>query len=762
MPEPKLPAVYEIDDTKRDSNSESTTKIPDVDVPEDKKGPQWYLDNLRYHLSFYNTPMRNVNYGKGGVDLYADNSYYYMQPVQDMLRNQLYYLGKQPNLDYNFLTGNVNQANLQAVWIKGQKIPQLIDYLIGNMRMRIANAKWSAQPLSERAKSSRSELIEKMKLKFLLKKEFEMLKQSGIEFNPANEDQFNFDSEIDSWVDKNYKDILAELIPEIADGIWFDDQWVYKMEQVFKNCLIMGPTAIEHKVDKGRPYVRIPSSYQLIMDTRKDDDYNRYARFAGVIDFMTPGEIFTNYQGLSNTQRKEISAISGSPKMANVYNSTRNLIWWNYQNTYSDATIAVVTTYWIAPRDIGYKEYTNRYGTKKIVKTDPNNPKDRGDYFIDDVYKATVIGNKYMVEYGRVNNVVESPTDKSKPLLPLRIFMPNMTGGEVPSVTTRLRQLQDEVDAIKFKVRELIGRSKGKTYVVHGYKLGGTITTQELIEDLSSMGISVLKTSGETYDPSDNGKVIETVDMTADPMIVEYIKYSQLIETTMEEIVNISKIALGQQNQYVGAGTQRASIAQSTLGLTYLFEGFMDFIQQNMQYACNVAKNLYSDDNNQVADFTIGEKGKKFLQLLPDYKFEDFLVVLSINDVIDEEGRQRLIQIAQAMAQNQQITMLDFLNIETAKTYTEMKNIVEQTLKKQDMEAKKREAMRAYQQQVMQQQQLQAMQSAEALRQAGADARNEENNKAKLQQVMIKEGAENNRKAADMAAAHVNQEQAPA
>lgn len=750
MAEIKLPSVYRIDENNRNY----TVSSPVLDLTEAEKTPQWYLDNLRYQLSFYNTLFKNINYGPAYDSEYG-NQTYYTQPVNNMMRNMLYYLGKQPNLDYNFLTGNVGQPNLQAVWIKGQKIPQLIDYLLGSMRTRMANAKWSANPLSDRAKSQRSELIEKMKLKFLLKEEFSRLKQIGIEFNPANEEDFDAPEQIDAWVDQNYKDILAEIIPTIADGIWNDDQWIYKMPQAFKNCLIMGPCGIEHKVDKGRPYVRVPMPYQMIIDTRKDDDFNSYGRFAGVIDFMTPGEIFANNYGLNTEDRKEISEMARDNKLGSSWNTSRNLVWWNYSASNTDATVAVVTTYWLAPRDLGYKEYTNRFGTRKIVKTDPSNPKERGQYFIDDVYKATCIGNRWLVDYGPIDNVVESPTDKSKPLLPLRVFMPNMTGGETPSVTSRLRQLQDEVDAIRFKIREMIGNGKGKAYFIHGYKLGGTVDAKEVIDDLSSMKIHVLKSSGETIDASDMKGVVEQVDLTMDPMITALINYAQLIETTMEEIVNISKIALGQQNQYVGAGTQRASIGQSTLGLTRLFEEFMDFVQQNMMYACNVAKTLYCEPNNQVADFTIGEKAIKFLKLLPKYKFEDFEVVLTLNDVIDEAGRQRLIAIAQAMAQNGQITMLDFLNIETAKTYTEMKVVIEQTLKQKEVEAKRQQALQAMQAQAMQEQQMQAMNAQEALRQAGADKRTEETNNTKLRSVMIKEDSETNRMAAQMAQQHI-------
>jgi hypothetical protein len=84
------------------------------DIPEVDKTPQFYYRNAMYYLTFFNNPTGSIrfdsvekNFGSGGTIQDSERLY----PANHMIRMILYYLGKQPNLDYAFITQNIQEAN---------------------------------------------------------------------------------------------------------------------------------------------------------------------------------------------------------------------------------------------------------------------------------------------------------------------------------------------------------------------------------------------------------------------------------------------------------------------------------------------------------------------------------------------------------------------------------------------------------------------------------------------------------------------------
>src|SRR3990167_9741729 len=98
----------------------------------------------------------------------------------------------------------------------------------------------------------------------------------------------------------------------------------------------------------------------------------------------------------------------------------------------------------------------------------------------------------------------------------------------------------------------------------------------------------------------------------------------------------------------------------------------------------------------------------KALKLIKDRLFEDCLVIVSPKDMIDEQQKNQLLTIAQAMAQNDQINILDFIAMQKNNTYSELENQLEFSMKKRE-QAKQQEF----------EMQQQAAMQAEAQRQQG-------------------------------------------
>ncbi|HEX9740243.1 MAG TPA: hypothetical protein VGA29_05670, partial [Ignavibacteriaceae bacterium] len=337
----------------------SIAALPDQEVPETEKTPEWYVTNVQYICSFYNVPYQNVlapvGYDEAGV-MSA------VSPVSQMIRYMQYYLGKQPNLDYNHLTENVTENNLQASWIKGQDISELIKFMKGNILDRINNIEISARPMSEDATSEREDMLKKLTMKHELKEVFEQMKGAGLDYAPANGKEFENQDDIRKWVDEGgFKDVGAEYATDIANNFWFSNFCASKFIQAFNHATIAGVAAMEHYVDNGKNYMKVRMPYQLILDTRVDDDYNREAMFIGSIDCMTPIQLFSKYRTqFSKEQKEEIFEMCRNQELGDKYNSVTNFTWWNYSTQRQANTVSVVNVYWYGRHDLGLKKKENK------------------------------------------------------------------------------------------------------------------------------------------------------------------------------------------------------------------------------------------------------------------------------------------------------------------------------------------------------------------------------------------------------------------
>lgn len=681
-------AIYELD-----PENGGNYFFPDQSVPEAEKTPTWFVDNIRYICTFYNRWARNayVLEQPNDPNTATATNYPNEDPVQYMLRMMMYYLGRQPNLDYSHLNNNITTSNLMPDWIRGQKIYSILTLMKDNMLSLLENADFDVKPMSEEAQAERKIILDGLMIQHELRDFMESLKDQGVEVSAAQGQDFKFPEDIEYWMDRGYKDIDSTIMTNIARNSWLFNNSQSKFLNAFMHANTAGRCGIEHYVENGNYYQELHMPHNLIVDTRIDDDYNRRARFVGTVAYKTPDELVYLYQDWTDEQKRDLRKMAYDSNMGAPYNTMQNLVWWNYTGAQQSGTVAVVKGYWITLRDLRRKKSTNNRGIEKITKISDSD-KTQGDYIVEDVCKATLIGNKYLVDYGYVDNVVEDYYNKSRPKLPIMVYMPNMILGESRSITSRLHELQDERDAYKFKIREMIGRSKGKTYLIKGWKLGNGSNTRELLADLSSMGIHVATHSGEVDGMENNERMVETVDMTMDPNVMAMADIIARIDMEMMEVAKVSDVSLGRPQKYMGRGVLESTM-KNTSGSAYMYTGFMDYIQMNMQYAVDVCKYIFAEDQTEFPQMIIGRRGVEYLRLAKKMKYSNPLVFLTINDFIDQKQKDQLMQDAHAALQNRDIRFIDLLHITRSNSYTELIDKLELSAKRNDMQKEHEKAM---------------------------------------------------------------------
>jgi hypothetical protein len=704
----------------------SLREQPDQFVPENKKDREWYMENARYVASKYNTQVNNLGF--------RDNQQYGDKPVDEMLRMFTYYLGKQENRDYYYTTQDQSGCELPTVWINGQKLTSMVDFMLGTAIKMIENIEPSVKAVSRTATNKRTLDMELALLKVEFKNIFDQLEEQGVSFNPLGKQDFNIPDEVAKYMQYDYKQYGEEIAYDMVIDILHRNKFMAKYKQAFFYTLLAGVVGIENKIINKRSHKDIVLPYNLIWDNTFDDDLNEKARFVGKVDWVTPGEIVSNPYYTRQLTTEEINEIKkltpdNIDKLLGEDNITTNKLKW-YWNNNGVPCLAATTCYWIGYKELRYEKVKDKYGNNHIAKIKNANV---SDYWVKTVYKATMLANKYIVDYGEIHNIVRKQDDINEVELPITVFLPNMVMGENRSVVSRLHKHQDRIDFLNNEITKSVTRAKGKVFVLNKHKLG-TATAQDVLNDFERMGIHITdgNATGEEMIGPDQNRVVDVIDMTLDPNVQQLLSLKREEERIMEEIVNVPKAAMGQQQGYLGAKTQAGTIAQSNLGTAYLYQGFVQFIEKDLQHSLNQFKvSLLENGDDEIP--VIGDRGINYLKVTEDFKFEDFGIYVNVRDFIDDQAKERLLFIAQAAMQNQAIDMLDYLQLETSKTYTELYNNLKFSIEKKKRDAEKQQEIQMMMQQAQMEQQSQMQQDKMSLKEDGSNYRAELQAAAKQQ-----------------------------
>ena len=691
---------------------------PNQFVPENKKDREWYMENARYVASKYNTQFNSLGF--------RNNEQNFDKPIDEMLRMFTYYLGKQENRDYYYTTQDQSGCELPTVWINGQKLTAMVDFMLGTAIKMIENIEPSVKAVSRTATNKRTMDMELALLKVEFKNIFDQLEEQGVSFNPMGKQDFSMPDEVMKYMQYDYKQYGEEIAYDMVSDILHRNKFIAKYKQAFFYTLLAGVVGIENKIQNKRSFKEVILPYNLIWDNTFDDDLNEKARFVGKIDWITPGEVISNpyyTRQLTSAEIDEIKKLTPDniDKLLGEDNITTNKLKW-YWNNNGVPSLAATTCYWVGYKELRYEKVKDKYGNDHIAKIKNATV---SDYWVKTIYKATLLANKYIVDYGEIHNIVRKQDDINEVELPITVFIPNMVMGENRSVVSRLHKHQDRIDFLNNEITKTITRAKGKVFVMNKHKLG-TATAQEVLNDFERMGIHITdgNATGEEVIGPDQNRVVDVVDMTLDPNVQQLLSLKREEERIMEEIVNVPKAAMGQQQGYLGAKTQAGTIAQSNLGTAYLYQGFVQFIEKDLQHSLNQFKvSLLVNGDEDIP--VVGDRGMNYLKVTEDFKFEDFGIYVRIRDFIDDQAKERLLFIAQDAMQNQAIDMLDYLQIETSKTYTELYSNLKFSLEKKKREMEKQQEIQMMMQQAQMEQQQQMQQEQMALKEGGSNYRAE-------------------------------------
>jgi hypothetical protein len=690
----------------------SPFQMPYPSAPkEGTKGDEYekfFMQNLFYIMSFYDQPNNNISfpfdwngnsgnvgggYNNNGVGVNLDESTisWWRQPSSQMFLNYAYYMQRQPNLNANHLAKAVASTNAHATWARGGRIASIIDKMCGIFQEQLEDVRFSPEPLSASAKNYRQKKIEREEFLYLIKPYWEKYLQEVAEM-PQQAKPFETPQEVQEWMDTGIKDFLADVYLNITVDNWEKQYWLDDSQKIFRDAVICDCTGVEHIIERGFYKKIVHPPYNLIVDTRIDDPFGRWRRLAGVIENLTLTEAYYRYPQLDEEDRKDLYNIAISAgAMDNINQSFPNLVWWRYPTNsnginYQDVSVTVVRCYWIAPEEID----------GEIVQT---------------VYTGEVLGNRFLLNYGKADNIVENPYNPYVPMLPLQIFTPNMLLGTYNSFVSKVRTLQDDYDRLRFKQMDMIAKAKGKVIAWNGEKFGNDKQVVDINQDIEKYGQTMDSPSGQAGNPSDNKPLGYLFDMTLDPGYESVGRKLQQIYAEIEMYMGQTAITLGENTRYIGKEAYRDSQEVGASGTYNIYTNTLRFIQINMDMGINIKKNLYAHGLlKDEAENVIGSQGLRILKECGELGTRDFGICLKINDKVSADKKKELFQLALAYAQNSQdgYTLNDLMKMYLAPTVTKLKDDI---LAIDERLRKEKQAQRESQMQHEQQMEQQRMQN---------------------------------------------------
>ncbi len=685
--------------------------------------PVWFRQQARKIIAQY-----NIN-DMSGTQMYGnqwvgDNNV--LTPLETMARNYSYYLGTQRNNDYFYSNVDENNKPLNTVWIPGQTVKKLINFMYGMGEIMINNIRISTRAISKDAVNRKTKVIDSVRLKFSMKKEFDALAQAGVEFNPIGDADKDFDGldDVENW-GKNYQDTAEYFASLLAKDVYFRNHLDEKARIALLHTLITGICGFHTYAYKGRVVTDLVHPMQLIWD-RSDqfDPYNRQGRYAGVYNYYTPTQILSRWQDqLTSDEIKEIKSLTWQNVSSVLQDAfVPNFNWWQRQAGGPDVQLAVTTLYFKGPRDLREKkaEKPNKYGKQPIMSL--NDPGISGDYVDNCTYECTFIGGRYLVDYGVAKNQVKDTYNPSDSELPIKVFIPQIVMGQESSITGQLIQNQDRYDFVNNELVKTLNRNLGRVHIINGAMLGNK-TSIQLLNDFRRLGLTVANLAdGEELDYEDKRPMVTPIDMSLDPAIKELIALRDYEEKLMMSIVNVSEIALGQQGQFVSGQVQAASVSQGNLGTSYIFNGLIKHLAQVVNHAANVSKIINTIEPESEIP-VVGSSGTEFLRITKDLRWEDFLIDIQIVDMIDPSAKAQIMSAVQGLAQNLALTALDVIKIQEATSYTELRVYFEKQIKQQKKDSERAAQLQAMQAESAAAQQGQIQHSLEQARQTGNNER---------------------------------------
>ena len=512
--------------------------------------------------------------------------------------------------------------------------------------------------------------------------------------------------DIETFMRYTYKEAIEETVEDGLHYLKERYRWKDLFRNGFRDLLVTGKVFYKTEVVNGDPTIRKIDPRNIAFDVSIESDYLDNAQWVVEQRWLGINQILDEYgDELTKEDIMELEKmrhISSGDELAH-YNSS--LDWIQYDSS-TGVKVRLIHGEWKSIRAIKVKVSPNKHDEsnpfRKLVKDTYKARKGEvvETKHVDDIWEATKIGGRILVNCRRRPNQVRSVDDAGPTPLSYTGCVHNLSSGRVTSLVDVLKHIQMLYNVVMYHIELTLSRAGGKAVVYDVSQMPSNIgmDMQTVLYHIKNDGIIPINSRDEGGVDTARFNQFQQVDFTLSNSVQQLMNLKLMLEQTAGQVCGISPQREGAVSQYEAVGNVQRTVLQSNLVTEGWFYQHSEVKKRAIEKVCNLMKVAWSE--GKKAGYILGDGGFKMLSVLPDVSLNDYGIYITEGGK-EDAIKQSITQLAQSALQSGSIALLDVIKVLKADTLTEAEHVLENGLKEMQQQAQAAQQAQAQQQQAV-------------------------------------------------------------
>lgn len=690
-------------------------------VPNEKwEEDDYWKQNIRWVCAMYNPiniPQNILGSPDSGDPFLLDRDRF----VGKYIKYARYVFGWQSGTSYELTAKDVKNNNTQIPLFRGKDIISLFNFYTGKVRELIKPIPdiMEANSIAGDALNRKTTELDVMK-KLASARTFLLQEQAlgNIKIEQGSYLDLSDEEAVESSFE-NFKEGSERTYLKFGKNFYINNQAAQKFIKGAQYCFIGGRATVFIEERNGKIFMDLVPPEYAITDMSKNDDQHLDDDYAGQIRPYSISEITAKWE-LNTEEAEEIERIAKDGNSQIPYVSGwSNFSWYQVFNG--------VPKVWVA----------EKIQWQSIVYVD--------GVPVSCIRQGTLIGNKFLKDNKIVSNSILDKRDKRRKCLNYRTCSPNTILGTNIGIVGMIHEMQDIRDSLVTNMLSSINRSMGKTIYIDTSQLPEGMRSPEFLQQLKQHGV-VGANRAEIDDIQKANPLIEVMDLTLDPNIMNVLNFLQYWDNAIADVLNMPKNVKNGSSNYQSENQIQTNINTSDIGNQWIYASLVEWINGAIEFGADLQLRVAAEGGEDIP-VMVGDTMAELLKsdevqkcLNSDYKMR-----LVFDNRITQEAKATLGQMAVQKAGINPDAELDLLTVLGAKNLPTLVNYFKGVRRKRIQAEQEQDA--ADKQAAMQNTQI-VTQGQENIAETQANAKliaDEQKAQAKENEIILKSELENNK-----------------
>lgn len=524
---------------------------------------------------------------------------------------------------------------------------------------------------------------------------------------PETDDQGNpvqpkTPKQIEKYLNYTFRDVREKYANDILQFLVRYRKLSSIFNRGWEHALISSEEVYYTGIQGGHPIARIVNPINFNFDRSPDLEDIQDAQWCKEDRWLSIGQVLDEYREFLSDEDidlLEAGAIGNSISTNNpipgfAYNSI-DLGNYNYYYNRTNTTgsvqhIRCTTTCWKSMKKIGFVTYK-----------DPETGEEQGPYLIEDstevpkefkkiakiewqwineVWKGVKIGANIYVDVGPLPNQIKNPNDPCECKLPYVGKLYNALNSVSTSMVDLLKPIQYAYIILWDRYLMELAKAKGRVMLVDLAQIAKSQGFDvEKYMYYVNMGFAFINSMEEGTEGAMTGQKssfnqFQSIDLSASPVIGQYMEAMNKLEEMAGELVGVSKQREGDISASENVGNVNTAISQSTLVTEYWFYKHNEVKEAVLTRLLELSKLCYKDGIK--TQFFLDEGYSSFLDVDGELYNDSEYGVFLTNSSKDAQIKDSLKSLAQAALQNDKLKFSDIIQILKSDSIAEIQNTI--------------------------------------------------------------------------------------